>query len=160
MCGEGPCSLQPSPDLTWVTPRDFAPHRVDPAHCYLPCARQSEGSDSPFLLLCRLQPHNSGHDMARHGEWVARGPARRHHCPWVVEKEAQMKAASCPGTTCPAFPSSFCFQHRVGFLLEGFVSDPCHVLGDLLVISGSFLKLPLIYSSPCPFHLPRPSKGS
>lgn len=68
-----------------------------------------------------------------------------------------MKAAPCPSTAlcCSdcAFERSFSFQCRAGFLLEGFVSDPCHVLGEFIIISGSFLKLPLIYSSPCPFHL-------
>lgn len=39
------------------------------------------------------------------------------------------------------------------------MSDPRCILGDLLVISRRILKLPLIYSSPCPFHLPRPSKA-
>lgn len=77
----------------------------------------------------------------------------------MMETEAQTKAAPCPATMCPAFESSFSFQCIVGFLLEGFVNDPCHVLGDLLVISGSFLKFPFIYSSLCPFHLPRPSKA-
>lgn len=51
-----------------------------------------------------------------------------------------------------AFESIFSSQCRGEFLLEGSVSDPCYVLGDLLLISGSFLKLLLIYGSPCPFH--------
>lgn len=74
-----------------------------------------------------------------------------------------MKATPCPGTAlcCSnlAFESTFSFQCRAGFLPEGSVNDPCRVLGDLLVISGSFLKLPLIYGSPCPFHAVLALKG-
>lgn len=39
------------------------------------------------------------------------------------------------------------------------MSDPYHVLGDLLVTSGSFLKLSLIYGSPRSFLATQAFKG-
>lgn len=135
----------------------------DPACIYLLHASQSVGSGSPFIWLCAIHLNNPGQETARCGEQVAQGPVRECHCPWVVEKEAWTQTTPCLGTTfcCSkhAFESTFPFLWRSRFLQKGSLNDSCHVLGDLLVISGSFLRLTLIYSSPCSFHLTRPSKG-
>lgn len=106
--------------------------------------------------------HNPRQDRARQGEQVAGGPARECYCPWGMEKETRCRllparAMHCAGLTM-LLKVLFLFSEE-GFLWEGSMGGPCRVLGDLLVISGSFLKLPLIYSSIRSFHLPRPSKG-
>lgn len=80
-----------------------------------------------------------------------------------MEKEAGTEATPCLGTTlcCSehAFESTFPFQWRARFLQERSLNDSCHVLGDLLVISGSFLRLILITAPHAPFIYPGLQRG-
>lgn len=58
-----------------------------------------------------------------------------------------------------AFESTFLFQGRARFVQERPLNDSCHVLGDLLVISGSFLRLALITAPHAPFTCPGLQRG-
>lgn len=110
-----------------------------------------------------MYPHNSRKDRVRHREWVAQGPVMGYHCPWVMEKKAWIESCSLHRhhvmMLCLCFCKYFTFQSRAGFPQDGSVSDPYHVLGDLLVTSGSFLKLSLIYGSPRSFLATQAFKG-
>lgn len=178
ICREVLGNLQPSPDLMRVMPRGCSPtHTLHPTgqhkaaspaagpghiQCVFTSCQAVCRLRFSIYWLCAIHLNNSWQYTARYGEQVAQGPVRKCLCPWVMEKAAWTQATPCLGTTlcCSehAFESIFPLQWRVRFFQEGPLNDSCHVLWDLLVISGSFLRLTLIYSSPFSFHLPRPSK--